>query len=291
MMKKKNVLGRLLKDIFKQYKVHLIIVFLCIIGNAIATVQGTLFMQVLIDDYIIPLMGTASPDFTGLFHALLRVAGFFLLGIICAYSYNRIMVSVTQGYLRNMRIHLFEHMESLPIRYFDRTPHGDIMSVYTNDTDTLRQLISQSIPQLVSSAITIITVFISMLTLSLPLTGVSMIMLCIMIFTSQKLGGLSGRYFVQQQNELGKVNGYIEEMISGQKVVKVFNHEEQAINDFRKMNNDLRESAFQANKFANILMPITIQTGYYLCYCWRSYEFKWLCWHYHWDIGIFLNIK
>lgn len=196
-MKKKNVLGRLLKDIFKQYKVHLIIVFLCIIGNAIATVQGTLFMQVLIDDYIIPLMGTASPDFTGLFHALLRVAGFFLLGIICAYSYNRIMVSVTQGYLRNMRIHLFEHMESLPIRYFDRTPHGDIMSVYTNDTDTLRQLISQSIPQLVSSAITIITVFISMLTLSLPLTGVSMIMLCIMIFTSQKLGGLSGRYFVQ----------------------------------------------------------------------------------------------
>lgn len=268
MMKKKNVLGRLLKDIFKQYKVHLIIVFLCIIGNAIATVQGTLFMQVLIDDYIIPLMGTTSPDFTGLFHALLRVAGFFLLGIICAYSYNRIMVSVTQGYLRNMRIHLFEHMESLSIRYFDRTPHGDIMSVYTNDTDTLRQLISQSIPQLVSSAITIITVFISMLTLSLPLTGVSMIMLCIMIFTSQKLGGLSGRYFVQQQNELGKVNGYIEEMISGQKVVKVFNHEEQAINDFRKMNNDLRESAFQANKFANILMPITIQTGnvsYIIC--------------------------
>ncbi len=267
-MKKQNVLGRLLKDIFKQYKIHLIIVFLCIIGNAIATVQGTLFMQVLIDDYIVPLIGTASPDFAGLFSALLRVAGFFLLGIICAYSFNRIMVSVTQGYLRNMRIHLFEHMESLPIRYFDRTPHGDIMSVYTNDTDTLRQLISQSIPQLVSSAITIVTVFISMLTLSLPLTGVSMIMLCIMIFTSQKLGGLSGRYFVKQQNELGKVNGYIEEMISGQKVVKVFNHEEKAIDDFRKMNNDLRESAFQANKFTNILMPITIQTGnisYIIC--------------------------
>lgn len=265
---KQNILKRLIKDIFKQYKIHLIVVFVCIIGNAFATVQGTLFMQVLIDDYIMPLMGTSSPDFTGLFNALLLVACFFLIGIICSYSFQRIMVNVTQGYLRNLRLQLFKHMQSLPIRYFDRTSHGDIMSVYTNDTDTLRQLISQSIPQLVSSAITIITVFISMLTLSIPLTGVSMIMLCIMIFTSQKIGRLSSRYFVKQQNELGKVNGYIEEMISGQKVVKVFNHEEKAIEDFRKLNDELRESAYQAHKFANILMPVTVQTGnvsYIIC--------------------------
>lgn len=267
-MKKQNILGRLLKDIFKQYKFHLLIVFICIIGNAFATVQGTLFMQVLIDDYIMPLLGVSSPDFTGLFYALVRVACFFVIGVVCAYAFNRIMVTVSQGYLRNLRIELFEHMESLPIRYFDRTSHGDTMSVYTNDIDTLRQLISQSIPQLVSSAITIVTVFISMLTLSLPLTGVSMIMLCVMIVTSQKIGRLSGRYFVKQQNELGKVNGYIEEMISGQKVVKVFNHEEKAIEDFRNMNNELRESAYQANKFANILMPVTVQTGnisYIIC--------------------------
>ncbi|WP_028043114.1 ABC transporter ATP-binding protein [Candidatus Stoquefichus massiliensis] len=267
-MKKQNVLARLLKDIFKQYKIHLMIVFLCIIGNAFATVQGTLFMQVLIDDYIVPLIGNPSPDFSGLFQALIRVACFFGIGVICAFSFNRIMVTVTQGYLRNLRMQLFEHMESLPIRYFDRTSHGDIMSVYTNDTDTLRQLISQSIPQLLSSAITIITVFVSMLTLSLPLTGVSLVMLCVMMVTSKKLGSLSGRYFVKQQNDLGKVNGYIEEMISGQKVVKVFNHEEKAIEGFRKMNNELKESAFQANKFANILMPVTVQTGnisYIIC--------------------------
>ena len=267
-MKKQNVLMRLLKDIFKQYKIHLIIVFICIIGNAFATVQGTLFMQVLIDDYIIPLIGNPHPDFSGLFQALIRVGCFFGFGVVCAYSFNRIMVSVTQGYLRHLRIQLFEHMESLPIRYFDRTSHGDIMSVYTNDTDTLRQLISQSIPQLVSSAITIVTVFISMLTLSLPLTGVSLIMLCVMMFISRKLGSLSGHYFVQQQNDLGKVNGYIEEMISGQKVVKVFNYEDKAIEGFRKMNGELRESAYQANKFANILMPVTVQTGnisYIIC--------------------------
>ena len=225
-------------------------------------------MQVLIDDYIIPLIGNPQPDFSGLFQALIRVGCFFGFGVVCAYSFNRIMVSVTQGYLRHLRIQLFEHMESLPIRYFDRTSHGDIMSVYTNDTDTLRQLISQSIPQLVSSAITIVTVFISMLTLSLPLTGVSLIMLCVMMFISRKLGSLSGHYFVQQQNDLGKVNGYIEEMISGQKVVKVFNYEDKAIEGFRKMNGELRESAYQANKFANILMPVTVQTGnisYIIC--------------------------
>lgn len=260
-MKKENVIKRLLKLIFEKYGIHCFIVLICIIMNAFATVQGTLFMQTLIDDYIMPLIGTSSPDFTGLFYALLRVACFFGIGVICAYSFNRIMVTVSQGFLRDLRIELFEHMESLPIRYFDRTPHGDTMSVYTNDIDTLRQLISQSLPQLTSSAITIVTVFISMLTLSLPLTGVSICMLAVMVFVSGKLGTLSSRYFVKQQNDIGKVNGYIEEMISGQKVIKVFNHEEHAIQDFRKLNDTLKESAFQANKFANILMPMTIQIG------------------------------
>lgn len=260
-MKTQNVIVRLLKLVFKKYGIHCFIVLICIIMNAFATVQGTLFMQTLIDDYIMPLIGTVSPNFSGLFYALLRVAFFFGIGVICAYTFNRIMVTVSQGFLRDLRIELFEHMESLPIRYFDRTPHGDTMSVYTNDIDTLRQLISQSLPQLTSSAITIITVFISMLTLSLPLTGVSLCMLAIMVFVSAKLGTLSSRYFVKQQNDIGKVNGYIEEMISGQKVIKVFNHEEQAIQDFRELNNTLKESAFQANKFANILMPMTIQIG------------------------------
>jgi len=267
-MKQQNVLKRLLGLIFKRYGVHCLIVLICIIGNAFATVQGTLFMQTLIDDYITPLIGATSPDFTGLFHALIRVGLFFLMGVLFAYSYNRIMVSVTQGFLRDLRNQLFEHMESLPIGYFDRTAHGDTMSVYTNDIDTLRQLISQSLPQLVSSTITIITVFVSMLTLSLPLTCLSVCMLTVMLFVSRKLGSLSGRYFVKQQNEIGKVNGFIEEMISGQKVVKVFNHEEQAIQEFRQLNHHLQSSAYQANKFANVLMPVTVQIGnmsYIIC--------------------------
>ena len=225
-------------------------------------------MQTLIDHYITPLIGQPNPDFTGLFYALIRVAAFFMMGVICAYAFSRIMVNVTQGFLRHLRIELFEHMESLPIAYFDRTSHGDVMSVYTNDIDTLRQLISQSIPQLTSSCITIITVFISMLTLSITLTCISLVMLCVMVYVSRKIGSLSGHYFVKQQNDIGRVNGYIEEMISGQKVVKVFNHEEKAIEDFRNINNDLRNSAYKANKFANILMPVTIQIGnfsYIIC--------------------------
>ena len=267
-MKKENNLVRLLKMVFSQYKFHLIIVLTCIILNAFCNVQGTLFMQTLIDDYITPMIGQVNPDFSGLLKALTRVAGFYALGIICSYSFNRIMVNVTQGFLRNIRIQLFEHMESLPIRYFDRTPHGDTMSIYTNDTDTLRQLISQSIPQLVSSIINIITVFISMLILNIPLTVVSCLMIVVMTFTSKKLGGLSSQYFVKQQNDIGQVNGYIEEMISGQKVVKVFNHEEKAIEGFKELNNQLKDSAYLANKYANILMPVTVQLGnvsYIIC--------------------------
>ena len=267
-MKKENDLVRLLKMVFSQYKFHLIIVLTCIVLNAFCNVQGTLFMQTLIDDYITPMIGQVNPDFSGLLKALTRVAGFYALGIICSYSFNRIMVNVTQGFLRNIRIQLFEHMESLPIRYFDRTPHGDTMSIYTNDTDTLRQLISQSIPQLVSSIITIITVFISMIILNVPLTIVSCLMIVVMTFTSKKLGGLSSKYFVKQQNDIGQVNGYIEEMISGQKVVKVFNHEEKAIEGFKELNNQLKDSAYLANKYANILMPVTVQLGnvsYIIC--------------------------
>jgi ATP-binding cassette subfamily B protein len=225
-------------------------------------------MQSLIDDYILPLIGTPNPDYSGLLSALTRVASFYALGIVCAYSFNRIMVSVTQNFLRDLRIELFEHMESLPIRYFDQTPNGDIMSIYTNDIDTLRQLISQSIPQLTSSAITIVTVFVSMCFLCLPLTLISLVMLCLMLFVSRKVGSMSAKYFVKQQNDIGRVNGYIEEMISGQKVVKVFNHEEKAIEGFKKLNNDLKESANNAHKFANVLMPVTVQIGnisYIIC--------------------------
>ncbi len=267
-MKKQNVMLRLLKKVFKRYGIAIIIVLFCIIGQAVCTVQGTMFQQRLIDDYILPLMGQSSPDFSGLFSALSVMACFFLAGVIFAYTYNRIMVSVTQGFLRDLRVEMFEHMESLPIRYFDRTTHGDIMSVYTNDIDTLRQLISQSIPQFTSSAITIITVFISMLILNKTLTVVSLVMVCVILFISRSVGSLSAKYFIRQQTMLGKVNGYIEEMISGQKVVKVFNHEEKAIEGFRTINEELRESSFQANKFANVLMPVTIQTGnisYILC--------------------------
>ena len=267
-MKKQHVLIRLLKKVFKRYGLAIVIVLFCIVGQAVCTVQGQLFQQRLIDDYIMPLIGQPSPDFSGLLSALTVMACFFLAGIIFAYTFNRIMVSVTQGFLRDLRDEMFEHMESLPIRYFDRTTHGDIMSVYTNDIDTLRQLISQSIPQFTSSAITIVTVLVSMLTLNVTLTAVSVVMVCVILFISRSIGSRSAKYFIKQQETLGKVNGYIEEMISGQKVVKVFNHEEKAIEGFRNINEELRESSYQANKFANVLMPVTIQTGnmsYILC--------------------------
>ncbi|MFR1685556.1 MAG: ABC transporter ATP-binding protein [Massilimicrobiota timonensis] len=267
-MKKQHVLIRLLKKVFKRYGLAIVIVLFCIVGQAVCTVQGQLFQQRLIDDYIMPLIGQPSPDFSGLLSALTVMACFFVAGIIFAYTFNRIMVSVTQGFLRDLRDEMFEHMESLPIRYFDRTTHGDIMSVYTNDIDTLRQLISQSIPQFTSSAITIVTVLVSMLTLNVTLTAVSVVMVCVILFISRSIGSRSAKYFIKQQETLGKVNGYIEEMISGQKVVKVFNHEEKAIEGFRNINEELRESSYQANKFANVLMPVTIQTGnmsYILC--------------------------
>ena len=263
-----KLMGRLLKYVGKNYGIHLVIVAVCIFVSVIANVQGTMFMKNLIDLYIMPLIGQSSPDFGPLLGAILKVAVFYLIGVLATFSYNRIMVYVTQGTLKNLRNDMFHHMESLPIKYFDTHAHGDIMSIYTNDIDTLRQMISQSMPQLLSSVITIVSVFVSMIILSIPLTLVSLVMIAIMLFTTKKVAGLSGRYFLAQQKSLGAVNGYIEEMMEGQKVVKVFCHEDKAIEDFVKINDKLRVSANEANKYANIMMPINANIGnlsYVLC--------------------------
>ena len=218
-------------------------------------------MQTLIDDYIEPMIGKQNPDFGPLLTALSSIALIYAVGVFCSWAYNRIMVNVSQGTMRNIRVSLFTHMQSLPIRYFDTHAHGDIMSVYTNDIDTLRQMISQSIPQLFSSIITIVSVFCSMLILSIPLTVVTVVMVAVMLFSSKKLMKLSARYFIDQQRDLGKVNGYIEEMMDGQKVVKVFCHEEENLENFRKLNEQLRVSAKNANSYANIVMPVMAQLG------------------------------
>ena len=263
-----KILGRILRYTFKNYKIHMIIVFICIIVSVLANVQGTLFIQSLIDDYITPLMNTSSPDFTPLLFAIARVAGFYLLGAASTFAYSKLMVYVTQGTMRNLRIDIFSHMESLPIKFFDTHSHGDIMSVYTNDIDTLRQMISQSMVQLFSSTITIVSVIVSMISISIPLTLLTLVMVAVMFIVSGKIGGKSSKYFTAQQDDLGKVNGYIEEMMIGQKVVKVFNHEGKAVEEFNELNDKLFDSAYNANKFANILMPINAQLGnisYVLC--------------------------
>ncbi|MEE1061981.1 MAG: ABC transporter ATP-binding protein [Ruminococcus sp.] len=263
-----KIMKRIFAYVFKYYKIHLIAVFVFIIVSVLANVQGTLFIQTLIDDYITPLTKSDNPDFTPLAMAIFRVAGFYLIGAACTYAYNRIMVYVTQGTMLRLRCEIFTHMESLPIKYFDTHPHGDIMSVYTNDIDTLRQMISQSMPQLFSSVITIASVFISMISISLPLTGLTLVMVALMFVMSGKIAGKSGKYFAAQQDDLGKVNGYIEEMMNGQKVVKVFNHEKECIDEFNKLNDQLFDSAYNAHKFANILMPVNAQLGnisYVLC--------------------------
>lgn len=263
-----KILGRILRYTFKNYKIHMIIVFICIIVSVLANVQGTLFIQSLIDDYITPLMNTSSPDFTPLLFAIARVAGFYLLGAASTFAYSKLMVYVTQGTMRNLRIDIFSHMESLPIKFFDTHSHGDIMSVYTNDIDTLRQMISQSMVQLFSSTITIVSVIVSMISISIPLILLTLVMVAVMFIVSGKIGGKSSKYFTAQQDDLGKVNGYIEEMMNGQKVVKVFNHEGKAVEEFNELNDKLFDSAYNANKFANILMPINAQLGnisYVLC--------------------------
>ena len=263
-----KLLLRLLSYIFKNYGFACIVVVICLFITVFSSVQGTLFMQTLIDDYIIPLTKQASPYFTELAHAIGRVAIFYACGVLASFAQSKIMVYVTQGTLRNLRNDMFIHMEGLPIRYFDTHPHGDIMSTYTNDIDTLRQMISQSFPQLLSSVITIVSVLVSMLILNVPLTFVTLLMVAIMLTASRKLAGLSGKYFLEQQTNLGIVNGYIEEMMEGQKVVKVFCHEDESIQKFDELNDQLFASADNANRFANILMPVVAQLGnvsYVIC--------------------------
>ena len=256
-----KVFKRIMAFVFEKYLIQCIAVFVCIIISVIASVQGTLFMKTLIDDYITPLIGAGTPDYTGLLHELIRVGSFYLIGILATFIYNKIMVYVTQGTLDRLRREMFDHMEKLPIRYFDTHAHGDIMSMYTNDVDTLRQMISQSIPQFINSAITVISIVAGMISLSLPLTGVAFVMVAIMLICTKKVTGLSGKNFVAQQRDIGAVNGFIEEMMEGQKVVKVFCYEEEAESDFKKLNDRLFESAYKANAYANIIGPINAQLG------------------------------
>lgn len=256
-----KILKRTLGYMMKNYKWLFAVVVVCIVATALATLSGTLFMQKLIDEYIIPMTKASNPDFGPLKKALLTLIGIYAVGVLCAFAYNRIMVYISQGTLRHLRVDLFTHMESLPIKFFDTHAHGDIMSVYTNDVDTLRQLISQSIPQVVNSAVTIVITFTSMIVLDIPMTLLTLVMVGIMMVTTKKLSGKSGKYFGEQQRNLGRVNGYIEEMMEGQKVVKVFCHEEKSVKDFRKLNEELRDSADKANIFANIMMPVNSNLG------------------------------
>ena len=262
------LLARLMHYVFRDYKFHCIAVFLLIFAGVIANVQGTMFTKNLIDDYITPFLLSDNPNFAPLAKAISRVAVFYAIGVISTYTYNRIMVAVTQGTLRNLRNDLFAHMEKLPIRYFDTHSHGDIMSVYTNDIDTLRQMISQSIPQIINSTFTIVSVFVSMLILNVPLTLVTLVMVSLMLICTKKAAGQSGKYFLDQQKNLGAVNGYIEEMMNGQKVVKVFCHEDASIREFHELNEALYTSADRANTVANSLGPINAQLGnisYVIC--------------------------
>ncbi len=252
---------RLMGYVLKEYTFHCIVVLICIFLTVFSSIQGTLFTQRLIDDYIMPMIGAENPDFGPLAAAMVRVAVFYAVGVIAAYVNARTMVTVTQGTMMRLRDDLFTHMESLPIRYFDTHAHGDIMSIYTNDIDTLRQMISQSIPQCINSAVTIIGVTGSMIALNLPLTLVTFVMVAIMLFFSRKCAGLSSRFFVSQQRDLGAVNGYIEEMMDGQKVVKVFCHEEESLDRFNELNDKLYDSANNANRYASIMGPINAQLG------------------------------
>ena len=260
----KRVMGYMLK----KYRFHVVAVVVCILAGVFANVQGTMFMRTLIDSYITPMLTSPSPDFSPLAAAIARVACFYLIGVAANFTQNRIMMYVSQGTMRDLRIDIFTHMESLPISYFDTHSHGDIMSIYTNDVDTMRQMISQSIPQMINSAVTVVSVLAMMIVLNIPLTILSLVMVGVMMFSAAKATGMSNRYFVAQQHALGAANGYIEEMMNGQKVVKVFCHEQESIEAFNRLNDELCSSAFRANAFSNILGPINAQLGnlsYVLC--------------------------
>ena len=263
-----KLFARLMGFIFKKYLPACIIVVICIFVSVLANVQGTMFTKNLIDDYIVPLLKTGSPDYGPLLAAMGRVAVFYGIGVISTFAYSKIMIYVSQGTIKNLRVELFSHMQDLPIRYFDSHAHGDVMSIYTNDIDTLRQLISQSLPQILNSAITVVSVFVSMVILNIPLTVLTIVMVIVTTVVTKKFAGFSSRYFLAQQRDLGKVNGFIEEMLNGQKVVKVFTHEQENIEAFDKINDELFESAYNANMYSNMLGPVNAQIGnlsYVLC--------------------------
>ena len=263
-----KMLGRLMGYIFKNYRIHIIVVVIGIVVSVLANVQGTMFTKNLIDDYIVPLLKTGNPDYGPLLAAMGRVAVFYGIGVISTFAYSKIMIYVSQGTIKNLRVELFSHMQDLPIRYFDSHAHGDIMSIYTNDIDTLRQLISQSLPQILNSVITVVSVFVSMVILNIPLTVLTIVMVIVTTVVTKKFAGFSSRYFLSQQRDLGKVNGFIEEMLNGQKVVKVFTHEQENIEAFDKINDELFESAYNANMYSNMLGPVNAQIGnlsYVLC--------------------------
>ena len=259
--KKSKTVFRLLKYVFTTYKLQFFIVFVAIIVSSIASVLGIQFIQQLIDNYIVPLIGQQNPDFSSLLQAILGMAGIYAIGIIATYVYNRLMINISQGILNKIRTQMFEHMQTLPIGYFDSHPHGETMSTYTNDVDALRQCLSQSIPQVFAAVITMGTVLISMFITNVYLTLVVIAMVIVMAFVAKYLGGNSSRFFIKQQEDLGKVNGYIEEMMEGQKVVKVFCHEEENMKKFDELNEDLCDSATSANTYANILMPCILNIG------------------------------
>lgn len=263
-----KLFARLMGFIFKKYLPACIIIVICIFVSVLANVQGTMFTKNLIDDYIVPLLKTGNPDYGPLLAAMGRVAVFYGIGVISTFAYSKIMIYVSQGTIKNLRVELFSHMQDLPIRYFDSHAHGDIMSIYTNDIDTLRQLISQSLPQILNSAITVVSVFVSMVILNIPLTILTIVMVIVTTVVTKKFAGFSSRYFLAQQRDLGKVNGFIEEMLNGQKVVKVFTHEQENIEAFDKINDELFESAYNANMYSNMLGPVNAQIGnlsYVLC--------------------------
>ena len=260
-VKRSHTVRRLMRYVGRGYGLRFVLVLLCIMVSAIASVSGSLFLGSLIDDYITPLLAMDNPVFDGLIRALIMMGCLYLTGALCALAYNRLMVTISQGVQKKIRDDLFGHMQTLPIKYFDTHAHGDVMSVYTNDVDTLRQMFSQSIPQVINSMMMIVVAFIGMLTTNLMMTGVVILCIIVMLLVTRFLAGRSGRYFIRQQVKIGDLNGYIEEMINGQKVVKVFCHEKEAQEGFDQVNDALCESAYKANKYANILMPILINIG------------------------------
>lgn len=260
-MKRNNTIKRLLKAIAGKYKVALVFVFIFIMISTLSNALGSMFIQRLVDDYISPLLLSTDPVFTPLFNALVVMAAIYLAGIICTFLYNRMMVMVSQGVLKKIRDDLFAHMQTLPIRYFDTHAHGDIMSRFTNDTDTLREMISQSLPQAISSVMTVLVVTVAMLTLSIPLSILIFVCVAAMLFVVKKVGGRAAGYFIRQQEYVGNLNGYIEEMMNGQKVIKVFCHEEAVKQEFKEKNEALKEQATKANRLTNILMPVIMNIG------------------------------